>query len=251
LTVSRFAAALALVLLGLTASTGIGAAPAGAGVPTVCAEPDEATAFVCRAYESFARREVSTAEAEYWAPQLPARRTSFIATLARSVEAREETVTAYYEQFDVAPPGPIALDYWVGEVLKPNGLRRLEAALSASIPATATEWVAFMYDQYLARGPGANERSYWTGRVAARGRNLTAADIEYSREARLLRVQWTYVNELQYSPVTASREYWAERLRTGTSWLDLRIALRSSPDGYLDSNGSCAPSAPRAGPSCS
>jgi hypothetical protein len=250
-TIRRTLAALAVATTGLVAATGIGAAPAGAGVPEVCQEADEATAFVCRAYESFPRREVTTAEAEYWAPQMPARRTFFIATLARSLESREDTVVAYYGQFlDGEAPSEADIDYWVGEVLKPNGLRRLEATLSSVLGGTVTEWVQDMYAQYLDRDAEAAELTYWSGRVATRGRNLTAADIAYTPEARGLRVHWTFANELQFEPDNVSRDYWAERLRTGTSWLDMRIALRSSTDGYVNSTGFCSPSAPRTGPFC-
>ncbi|HEX7135844.1 MAG TPA: hypothetical protein VF228_24915 [Iamia sp.] len=250
-TIRRTLAALAVATAGLAATAGLGTTPAGAGVSEACEEPDEATDFVCRAYESFPRRGATTAEVEYWAPQMPARRTFFIATLARSLESREETVVAYYGQFlDGEAPSEADIDYWVGEVLKPNGLRRLEATLSSVLGGTVPDWVQAMYAQYLDREAEPAELTYWTGRVATRGRNLTAADIAYTPEARGLRVHWTFANELQYLPDNVSRDYWAERLRTGTSWLDMRIALRSSADGYAQSTGLCSPSAPRTGPYC-
>lgn len=246
----RTLAALGLVAAGLVASLGTGAPPAGAGVPSPCSTGTQAQIYVCRAYSAFVRRLPVTAELEYWVPQLPARRTFFTATLARSLESREEVVEAYYQDMAFSAPSEADVDYWVGRVLAPNGLRSLEAALVATRGGTDTEYVEDLYRFHLDREPSPTELTYWLGRLAVRGRNLTGADVGHTSEARRLRVRWTYQNELGYFPDDASRDYWSERLRTGTSFLDLRIALRSTDDGYEFTNGSCAPAAPRSGPYC-
>lgn len=248
--VGGLAAALLVVLLGL-----VGPAPAGAQEMEPDPDPDpctvsEATDFVCRAYLSFTGRPATTAELATWAPQVPARRTSFVAGLARSVEGLDRTVAAYYARFGGRAPSAGDLGYWRDQALAPNGLRRLEAALLANRRASDEELVLLAYGLYLGRAPSPTDQAYWVGRVEDGGRNRFAADMAYSAEARRTRVRAAYRNELDVTVDGASRDHWAERLRTGTSHLDLRIALRSSPAGYRSSTAECSPAAPQTGPVC-
>jgi hypothetical protein len=240
---SRTLAVLALAAAALGASVGIGA-PAGAGTAPVCETEDPATLYVCRSYDALARRWATTAEVEYWAPKMPASKTVFTSTLARSAEVRDETVFAYYQTFSTGSPSPEDLDYWMPQVTQPKGLRKLEAALLARRGGITAEWVAMVYATYLDREPSVGEVAYWTVEVETKGRNIVAGHIVQSAEARDLRVYWTYANELGIEVDGASLGYWSERLRTGLSWLDLRIALRSSADGYPDAEGGCASPAP-------
>lgn len=250
MTVRSRLAVVGLVLSVLAAAAGLGTAPAGAGVAPVCETDDAATIYVCAGYDAFPRRFPTTAEVEYWAPRMPASKTVFTTTLARSAEGRYDTVYAYYQHFTPWSPSEDDLDYWMPLVTQPKGLRKLEAALMASRGGTVPEYVVDLYDYYLDREPGAGELAYWSGQVALKGRNLTASDVVQSPEARELRVIWTYRNEIVVEPDAASVDYWSERLRTGTIWLDLRIALRSSEDGYPSANGNCSSSVPLVEPRC-
>lgn len=240
-TARRVVAASGLAALLLVVGAPLVGPPAGAAT---CAD-GEAAAFVCRAHASFARREATSEEIEQWAPQLPARRTSFVAAVARGEESRHQTVIAYHQRFGGTTPGPSAHAYWDAEIVTPTGLRRLEAALLANRSTTDAAMVETAYELDLGRAPGSGERAYWLDRIARIGRNRVASDIAFSPEARRTRVVAAFENELLYTPSAESRDYWAERLRTGTSYLDLRIALRSTPDGYRASGDLCAPPAPQ------
>lgn len=237
----RLRAVLGIVALGAIASVVSDVPPVGAAT----CDDGEAAAFVCRAHASFARRPATSAEIDLWVPQLPARRTSFIATVARGAESRHETVIAYFDRFAGLVPTAADHGYWDDESLTPTGLRRLEAALLANDGTSDVEMVDIAYDLYLDRAPSDGDRAYWVDRIGQTGRNRVAADIAHSPEARRLRVVAAFQNELLRTPDANSRDYWAERLRTGTSYLDLRIALRSTPDGYRRSGAACAPSAPQ------
>ncbi|HEX7135843.1 MAG TPA: hypothetical protein VF228_24910 [Iamia sp.] len=229
----------ALVAASLAATTGIGSSPAGAGAPPYCDEND-ITFFVCESYMSFARRTPTEAETDYWASQLPARKTVFLATLGRSLESRHRMIEAYYSWFADGEPSEADTDYWEGEVLKPNGFRRLEAALLTSYEGIS--FVSAVYETLIGREPEDGERIYWEGQVVLKGRNQVAADIGYSAEARNNRVHWTYQNELDFFPDVASRDYWAGRIKNGMSYLDLRIGLKTA--AYPESTGICSTPAP-------
>jgi hypothetical protein len=231
---------LALVLSGLGA---LGASPAAAGSPEHCEASDPRT-FVCDSYVSFVRRTPTPAEVEYWAPLIPAKKTFFLATLGRSAESRRVMIDAYYGYFAEVDPFEDEIDYWEGEVLKPNGFRRLEAALLAGVNFSVESFVLNAYGTLVGRTPSSAETTYWTGQVDLKGRNLVAADIAYSSEARRSRVYWAFQNELDYAPDDASWAYWAERVRTGTSYLDLRIGLKAAPDGYPEGSRICSTPAP-------
>lgn len=78
-----------------------------------------------------------------------------------------------------------------------------------------------------------------------------AAALIGTPEVRDLRVRWAYQNELGHLghlPDEAGWDDWAERLRTGTSFLDLRIALKTA--GYPDSSGFCSAPFPATGYWC-
>jgi hypothetical protein len=59
-------------------------------------------------------------------------------------------------------------------------------------------------------------------------------------------VVWSYYNELFVDVDTASRDYWAERLRTGLGYLDLRIALKTTD--YPEGSGLCSSLTPPVAP---
>lgn len=238
-----------VLTLALSAVGALGAAPAGAGAPEQCTASDPRT-FVCDSYVSFVRRTPTPAEVEYWAPSVPAKKTFFLASLGRSAESRRVMIEAYYEYFAEVVPFEEEVDYWEGEVLKPNGFRRLEAALLAGVTQSVSSFVANSYSVLIGRVPTAGETTYWTGQVDVKGRNLVAADIAYSSEARRARVYYAFQNELGYAPDEASWAYWAERVKTGTSYLDLRIGLKAAPDGYPEGSGVCSAPAPVLRPGC-
>lgn len=239
---------MAAVLATLTAVVVL-AAPSGAGVADPCSAGPAAD-YACRSHAALLHRTATPAEVEQWTAQLPARRIALLATLARGPEALDRTTEAYYTRFGLVTPSADDTAYWRTQIVLPNGLRRLEAALMANRAIAVDAFVAFAYDRALGRVATGGDLTYWRDRVGAVGRNRAAAEIGATLEARRLRARWAYVNDLGYAPDALSRDYWAERLRTGTSYLDLRIALRSSPDGYLASTGTCAPSAPQVGPTC-
>jgi hypothetical protein len=237
----RTIAAIALAAASLVASTGLGAAPAGAGAPPYCDEND-ITYFVCESYMSFARRTPTEPETDYWAGQLPARKTVFLSTLGKSLESRRRMIEAYYANIADREPGETEMAYWQGEVLKLNGFRRLEAALFNEHDGTPEDLVALAYIRLLGREPGEAEGLYWETRAEADGAGAMAAAMAGTPEARTTRVHWTYQNEMDFFPDVASRDYWAGRLKTGTSYLELRIALKIA--AYPESTGICSSPAP-------
>lgn len=232
---------LALVAAGLAAVTGLGSSPVGAGTPPYC-EDDDLTLYICRSYYGFARRTPTEAEVDYWVPQMSTRRTVFIAVLGKSLESRRRTIEMYYDLFADRDAGAPEKAYWEGEVLGPNGLRRLEAALLAEFPGPPADLVGWAYQAMLDREPGMEETLYWEERAEAGGYGAMAAALAGTPEVRNTRVHWAYVNELGHVPDPASRDYWANRLRTGTSYLELRIALKAA--GYPNSSGVCSTPAP-------
>ncbi len=240
---ARRVGAVLVAVVALVTGVGLAAAPAGAGAPDYC-YPDPNDQFVCDSYASFFRREPSQAELDYWAPSVPGRKTYFLATLGRAAESRRRIIETYYAYFIDHEAGEGEVAYWEGEVLEPNGFRRLEAALLGSYVGTIDGYLEWTFDRLLDRSPSEQEATYWGTRVTQTSRNLVAADLAFTSEARNLRVRWTYKNELGYFPGDAGRDYWAGRLRAGTSFLDLRIALKASPDGYPDGSRFCSPLAP-------
>lgn len=241
---ARSFAALALVLASL-ASLAV-SSPAGAA--DTCADlEDDRAYFVCQSYRSFVDRTPAPAETDYWEGQLPARKTVMLAALARSIESLDLVIAAYYDTYGQAPVDPASLAYWRGEVLKPNGFRRLEAGLLGSYVGMIDGFLSKAFGTVLGRSPSEAESTYWGSRVVATSRTLVAADLIYTLEARRKTVVWTYYNEQLVDVDTASRDYWAERLRTGLSYLDLRIALKTSV--YPDSSGVCSSFTPPIAPS--
>jgi hypothetical protein len=236
--------ALAVALLGLASLTV--ATPAGAA--DTCADLGEDRAyFVCQSYASFLHRTPSLVEEGYWVAQLPARKTVLLAALARSEESRRLVITEYYDVYGQAPVDPASMDYWLGEVLKPNGWRRLQAGLLGSYVGMIDGFLSHAFQTVLGRAPSAAESDYWGTRVVATSRTLVAADLIYTLEARRKTVVWTYYDELFVDVDPASRDYWAERLRTGLGYLDLRIALKTT--AYPEGSGSCSSLTPPIGPS--
>ncbi|HEV7719910.1 MAG TPA: DUF4214 domain-containing protein [Iamia sp.] len=244
---ARSLTALALALVGL-ASLAV-SSPAGAA--DACADlGDDRAYFVCQSYRSFLDRTPAFAETDYWEGQLPARKTVMLAALARSTESRDLVIAAYYDTYGQTPVGPAGLAYWRGEVLEPNGFRRLEAGLLGSYVGMIDGFLSKAFGTVLGRSPSEAESSYWGTRVVATSRTLVAADLIYTLEARRKTVVWTYYDEQFVDVGAASRDYWAERLRMGLSYLDLRIALKTSV--YPESSGVCSSFTPpvTASPGC-
>ncbi len=246
-TIRRTLAVAGLVLASLAGSTGLGSTPAGAGAPSFCDE-SQARQFICRTYLGFFRRNLTQAELDYWAPQMPHRKTFMIATVGRAPESRRRTIERYYDHFADRMPGQGETAYWEGEVLEANGLRRLEAALLGEFPGTPSEFVQWAFLTVLGRSSGGPEQVFWEGYAEAKGYNVTAAALAFTPEARRSRAFWAIYNQFEYEPDDASRDYWAERLRTGLSYLDLRISLWTA--SYPQIQGTCMTLAPPTGPGC-
>lgn len=239
--------ALALAAASLAGTVGLGTAPANAGAPSFC-DGDQAKAFICRTYLYYLRRNMSQAELDYWAPQMPGRKTVMIASVGRSGESRRRIIEEYYDHFTDRDAGDADKTYWEAEVLAPNGFRRLEAALLAEIPGTPEEFVSWAFQTLLGRGSSGTELSYWVGHAEAKGYNLTAAALAFTSETRRLRARSAYLNHFEEEPDEATVAYWAQRLRTGLSYLDLRIALWAA--SYPTIGGPCMPLRPPNGPGC-
>jgi hypothetical protein len=231
----------ALAVTSLAGASGLGASPAGAGDASFC-EETEATAFVCGSYLSFFRRNPSESETDYWAAQLPAKTTVFVSTLGKSAESRRRMIGEYYHLFADRDAGDLEGVYWEGEVLKPNGFRRLEAALYNELDIPAADLVDWAFYGLVGRDPSMAEVTYWGDRAEATTYGQMATALGGTPEARNARVRWTYRNELGYFPSTANRDYWANRLKTGTSYLELRIALKAGD--YPESSETCSAPAP-------
>jgi hypothetical protein len=224
-----------------------GVTPAGAA-PADCGVADVEVQFVCATYEAVAGRTASTADVAYWEPRLPAQRTFFVATVARSSEGRRLVVTRYFSRFYEVTPNEADHQFWDPLVTQPNGLRKLEAALLANQEGEGFVGIAFQAQ--IGRQPSDAEREYWGQRAEDTSRTKVAAELSNTLEVRRARVRGAYLNDLGYAPSSASREYWAERLRTGTSYLDFRIALRSGPDSYANPRSCYQAAAPQVAENC-
>jgi hypothetical protein len=236
----RALVALIVAAAGLAASAGLGTGPAGAGVPSFCEGAPKF--YVCHTYYAFFRRTSSEAEMQYWVDRMPAQKALMVSTIGRAGESRRRTIERYYDVFADRDPSDGEKAYWEGEILKTSGLRRLEAALLAELDGDAGAFVEWAYATVVGREPHLDEFIYWEGRAEAQGYNLTAAALAGTPEVRRTRVHWTFWNELGHAPDVASRDYWAERLKTGLSYLDLRISLRLG--SYPDVTGYCSSLAP-------
>lgn len=242
----RLLAAPALALIGLIAPLVVSTAPAGAGAPDLC-ENNATYRYVCSSYQAYARRLPATDELEYWALQSPFPRSTFNSALGKSLESRRVTIRAYYDYFSGHEPDPASLTYWEGEVLKVNGLRRLEAALLGSYVGMIDGFLDTAFPAEIGRDPSSAERDYWGTRTAAVGRTQVAAELSATLEGRRAKVRYAYIQELGVVPDPGGHTYWAERLRTGLSYLELRIALRSST---LEVSALCSRAAPSLGSVC-
>lgn len=241
----RLLAVVALVLVGLAAPLA-GPPPAGAGAPDLCTN-DATYAYVCNSYRAYVRRNPSTDELEYWALQSPFPRSTFNATLGRSLESRRTTVRAYYDFFGDFEPDPASLAYWEVEITQPTGLRRLEAALLGSYVGMIDGFLDRAFAATLGRDATSDERDYWGTRVVATSRTRVAAELSNTTESRRAKVRFAFRWELGVEPDPGGHTYWAERMRTGLSYLELRIALRRST---LDATGFCSRPAPTLGSVC-
>ena len=212
----------------------------GAGAPDLC-ETNATYRHVCGGYRGFARRNPTTDELEYWALKNPFPRTQFNSVLGHSLGSRRSTIRGYYDYFADSEPDPAGLTYWEGQVLEVNGLRRLAAALLANKPGTIDGFLSRTFGSELGREPTVEEQTYWGTRTVTTTRTKVAAEVSATTEARRAKVTWTYKHELGYLPDTGSRDYWAERLRTGTSYLEMRIVLKYS---RLETSGFCTTAAP-------
>jgi hypothetical protein len=243
----RSLSALTLTASALGAALGLGAAPAGAVVPPQCLG-SEARFFVCGAYDSFADRTPSQGEVDYWVPKLPAKKSLFISTLGRSLESRALIVEQAYWNYADRLVSDLESSYWEGEILKPDGFRRLQAALYNEVEATPEDLVDWAYHGVVGREATDAERTYWAGVAEAKGAGRMADLLAGTEEVRRTRVRYTYVNELGYFPDNASRDYWAEKLRTGTPYLDVRIAIVAG--GYPEAATGCTTFTPPARIGC-
>jgi hypothetical protein len=164
----RSLSALTLTASALGAALGLGAAPAGAVVPPQCLG-SEARFFVCGAYDSFADRTPSQGEVDYWVPKLPAKKSLFISTLGRSLESRALIVEQAYWNYADRLVSDLESSYWEGEILKPDGFRRLQAALYNEVEATPEDLVDWAYHGVVGREATDAERTYWAGVAEAKG----------------------------------------------------------------------------------
>lgn len=198
--------------------------------------------FVCYSYQSFVRRFPTFDELTYWEVRMPARRTVFLATLGKSEASRREIIEASYDVYSDHAPSAAEVAYWLPEVLKPNGYRRLQAGLLGAYVGTLDGYLDTIFHTLLNRSPNNAERDYWGTRAQQTSKTLTAADLIYTLESRRKVVVWSYYNEMFVDVDSASRDYWAERLRTGTSYLEMRIQLKTSD--YPDGSGLCSSPTP-------
>lgn len=242
----RLLAVVAITVAGLVAPLVAPAVPAGAGAPTPC-ETSATHVYICRGYLAYVRRNPSSSEVAYWAGRTPFPRSTFNSALGKSLESRRVTVRAYYDHFADYEPGPAPLAYWQDEILKPNGLRRLEAALLGSYVGMIDGFLDRAFETELGREPSETERDYWGARVVASSRTQVAAELSNTPESRRAKVRFAYRVELAATVDAGGLAYWAERLRTGLSYLELRIHLRTSTTTVTSS---CSQPAPRLGLVC-
>src|SRR5688500_14015262 len=112
-----------VVVAALTTLVGLGPVrPAGA---FTCGEVDQRTQFVCNTYHAVAGRAPSSADLDYWVPKMPAQRTFFVATVAKSTEGRRLVVERYYSRFFETGPSEADHQYWAPRVNQASALRQL------------------------------------------------------------------------------------------------------------------------------
>jgi len=225
--VALVAVAGVVALCGVTPAVPAGAAPADCGVADVEVQ------FVCATYEAVAGRVASVADVAYWEPKMPAQRTFFVATVARSGEGRALVVTRYFSRFYETTPNGADHQFWDPLVTQPNGLRKLEAALLANQDRTIESFLVNNFHTQMGRNLSEAEMTYWSERTESTSRTKVAAELSNTLEVRRARVRGAY-----------------GRLGTGTSYLDFRIALRSGPDAYANPRDCFAAAAPQVFDNC-
>lgn len=222
--------ALLLGLLGWAAPAGAdgrgeGDVAGSSRAPAYCT--GEAAEFVCGTYQGFVRRDPGPGEVAYWAPRMPADKGLFVATLGRSVETRTTSIDWYYSDFGKYSVPDAAIDYWLPVVQTHHGFRSLQVQLLAARSGDVERHVYRLYDLMLDREPSIVEQDFWVQRISETSRATAGAQLANSLEARRQMVTWAYDEELGRSAYPADLDYWAERLRTDLSFLELRIHLKA------------------------
>lgn len=241
---TRLAAAVGIALAALLAPLVVASAPAAAGGHPC--NTSTLHGYVCSGYSAYARRTPTAAELGYWVNQHPFSPHAFNLIVGHGPESLHRTIRAYYDAFANQEPSAADLDYWDDEILKPNGLRRLEAGLLGSYTGMIDGFLDQVFHTELGRAATQAERDYWGTRTVQTSRTMVAADVGFTLEARRAKVVYAFFTEHAMTPSAATRDLWAERLRTGLSYLDLRIALRLQAPF---ATGWCSP-APRPGQGC-
>lgn len=202
---------------------------------------DGDAAYVDAVYRLVLGRSAEPAGLDYWVGRLQGglSRGRFALTLLALPEPRRRLCAQAYRSILDRSAEPAALGWCAGTIAGGWDLTDVRVVLAASAEmwaaggSTAGGFVDLLYQRGLGRAPGAGERSYWTGRLAAGSRRGTVArGILDSAEGQGRLVDELYRTVLERSVEPAGRAYWVGRLRAGVRDVTLYAQLVGSPEYY-------------------
>ena len=203
--------------------------------------PDER--FIVQAHQHFLGRPPTDSERGLWAAFLagrPARRASFVSSLAISPEWVGALVDRFYNDTLGRDGDPAGRAFWVGQI---RTGRLTPAAVAAFFYASdeyfvrfgrssLPTWVADLYLKLLGRAADPDGIAHWVGVAGRSGRRAVAANLYQSLESRLRRVERLYLDLLERPPDPSGHRYWAGVILQTGSDVALATNLASSAEYY-------------------
>ncbi|HEV7719640.1 MAG TPA: DUF4214 domain-containing protein [Iamia sp.] len=198
--------------------------------------------FVRAAYQDFLDRQPTPTELSQRAAALDGA-TLTRASLVRQLSLSPEYVTALVQRFYLEtlgrPGGAAGVAFWVDQlrtghktVAEVAGSFYASAENFERVGGTNAAWIGALYDVFFERPPSAGDQTYWTTRIAQRGRTRVAIELFQSLESRRQRVDRLYLDLLGRHGDPAGVDFWAGRI-TSQGDLALAVNLASSVE-YRD-----------------
>ncbi|HMJ76460.1 MAG TPA: DUF4214 domain-containing protein, partial [Iamia sp.] len=205
--------------------------------------PESATRrFVRAAYQDFLDRQPTPTELSQRATALDGA-TLTRASLVRQLSLSPEYVTALVQRFYLEtlgrPGGPAGVAFWVDQLRTGHKtVAEVAGSFYASeenferVGGTNPDWIGALYDVFFERPPSSGDLTYWTTRIAQRGRTRVATELFQSLESRRQRVNRLYQELLGRHGDQGGIDFWAGRI-TSQGDLALAVNLASSAE-YRD-----------------
>jgi hypothetical protein len=197
--------------------------------------------FVRAAYQDFLDRQPTPTELTEKASAIDGATLSR-GTLVRQLSLSPEYVTALVQRFyadTLGRPGdPAGVAFWVDRLRTGTDTVAEVAGSFYASPeyfnragGTNAAWIGDLYEVFFDRAPTSGDLTYWTTRIAQRGRTRVAIELFQSLESRRQRVDRLYQDLLGRDGDSDGVDYWAARI-TNEGDLGLAVFLAASGE-YL------------------